>query len=231
MLLSFQVLLWSLLNLVAHSIRLSLIRNSHVTGFQGHVACHFIVLSNYITCTLTCFCYHSHSALMSFVSSKSAHDISPHITAEITELLALVGQMEKHSLDTQAMQNALENRMNQAQRSLEQRTESFKRDKAAISSNTEVDSELSSAFERLHTQGRQKDVGNLGVTYETIEDKLETRSDLMDTALPVVSSYSSGSLEASDTVPSEVESLWTRIVSLAEKVGIDGQKILSVKTI
>lgn len=231
MLLSFQVLLWSLLSLVAHSIHLSLIRNSDVTGFQGHVACHFIALSNYITCTLTCFCSHSHSALMSFVSSKSAHDISPQITAEIIELLALVGQMEKHSLDTQAMQNALENRTNQAQHSLEQRTESFKHHKAAISSNSEVDSELSSAFERLHTQGRQEDIGDLEVTYETIEDRLETRSDLMDTALPEVASYSGGSLEASETVLSEVERLWTKIVSLAEKVGFNGQKILPVKTI
>jgi len=167
---------------------------------------------------------------MSFASSKSAHDISPQVTAEIIELLALVGQMEKHSLDTQAMQNALENRTNEAQHSLEQRTESFKDDKAAISSNTEVDSELSSAFERLRTQGTQKDVGDLGVTYETIENRLETRSDLMDTALPAVSSYSSGTL-VSDTVLSEVESLWTKVVSLAEKVGFNGQKILPVKTI
>ena len=169
---------------------------------------------------------------MSFARSKSGHDINPHITAEIIELFVLIDQMEKHSLDKQAMQDALENRMNQAQHSLELRTESFKHRKAAISTNTEEEHELSSAFERLHTQDTQKSVGDLGVTYKTIQDRVETRSDLTDTTLdPVVSIYSSGSLEASETVLSEVETLWSWIVSLAEKIGVDRQKILPVKTI
>jgi len=169
---------------------------------------------------------------MSFVSSKSAYDLSPHITAEIMELSALVGQMEKHSLNVQAMQDAMENKMNQDQH-LEVRTEALKQyHKVAISTDKEEENELSSAFERLHTQGRTEGVGDLGVTYETIEDRVETRSDLMDTALPVISSHStSGSLKASETELSEVETLWSRIVSLAEKIGVNGQKILSVKTI
>lgn len=175
------------------------------------------------------------SALMSFASSKSAHDISPQITAEIIDLFALISQMEKHTLDAQAMQDALENKMNQhslARNSLELRAESFKHQKAAMSNNTEEGNELSSAFQMLHTQDRQKGVGNLGVQSETIEDRVETKSDLINTALPVVSSHStSGSLEVSETVLSEVETLWPRIVSLAEKIGVNGQKILSVKTI
>lgn len=170
------------------------------------------------------------SALMSFASSKSAHDISPQITAEIIDLFALISQMEKHTLDAQAMQDALENKVNQL--SLELRAESFKHQKAAMSNNTEEGNELSSAFQMLHTQDRQKGVGNLGVQSETIEDRVETKSDLINTALPVVSSHStSGSLEVSETVLSEVETLWPRIVSLAEKIGVNGQKILSVKTI
>jgi len=169
---------------------------------------------------------------MSFVSSKSAHDISPHITAEIIELFTLVGQMEKHSLDTNHMQDALENKMNQAQHSLELRTEALKHHKVAISTNNGEENELSSAFERLHTQGRPEGVGDLGVEYETVEDRVETGSDFMDTALPAVSSYSTSvSLEASETELSEVETLWSRIVSLAEKIGVNGQKILPVKTI
>ena len=169
---------------------------------------------------------------MSFVSSKSAHDISPHTTAEIIELFALVGQMEKRTLDAQVMRDALANRTNQAQHSLEPRTESFKHHKAAIITNNEEENELSSAFERLHTQGRLNGVEDLGVEYDTIEDRVETKRNLMDTALPVVPSYStSGSSEASETEPSELETLWSRIVSLAEKVGVNGQKILSVKTI
>ena len=173
-----------------------------------------------------------HSALMSFVSSKSAYESSPHITAEIKELFALVSQMEKHTLDVQAMQDALENKVNQAQH-LELRTETLKQHhKVAISTNKEEENELSSAFERLRTQGRTEGVGDLGVTYKTIEDRVETRSDLMDTALPVIPSYSSsGSLEVSETELSEVETLWSRIVSLAEKIGVNGQKILLVKTI
>lgn len=171
---------------------------------------------------------------MSFVSSRSAHDTSPHIISEIVELLALVSQMEKHSLDTQTMQNALENRMNQSHHSfesLELRTESFKDHKATNSTNTEEENELSSAFEMLHTQDRPNDVGELGVKYETIENSVETRNDLMDTALPAASSYSNGSLEASETVFRKVDTLWSRIVSLAEKIGVNRQKILIVKTI
>lgn len=169
---------------------------------------------------------------MSFVSSKSAHDISPQITAEIIDLFALVSQMEKHTLDAQAMQDALENKMNQAQRSLELRTESFKQHKAAFSNNTEEDNKLSSAFQMLHTQDRQEGIGDFRVQSEKTKDRAETRSDLINTALPVVSSYStSGSLEVSETVLSEVETLWSRIVSLAEKIGFNEQKLLSVKNI
>lgn len=172
------------------------------------------------------------SALMSFVSSKSAHDISPQITAEIIDLFALVSQMEKHTLDAQAMQDALENKMNQAQRSLELRTESFKQHKAAFSNNTEEDNKLSSAFQMLHTQDRQEGIGDFRVQSEKTKDRVETRSDLINTALPVVSSYStSGSLEVSETVLSEVETLWSRIFSLAEKIGFNEQKLLSVKNI
>lgn len=161
---------------------------------------------------------------MSFVSSKSAHDISPQITAEIIDLFALVSQMEKHTLDAQAMQDALENKMNQAQRSLELRTESFKQHKAAFSNNTEEDNKLSSAFQMLHTQDRQEGIGDFRVQSEKTKDRVETRSDL--------SSYStSGSLEVSETVLSEVETLWSRIVSLAEKIGFNEQKLLSVKNI
>ena len=169
---------------------------------------------------------------MSFASSKSAHDISPQITAEIRDLFALVSQMEKHSLDAQAMQDALENKMNQAQHSLELRTESFKYRKAAISNNSEEDNKLSSAFQMLHTEDRQKGIGELGVHSETTEDRVETKGDLINTAVPVISSYSThGSLEVSETVLSEVETLWPHVVSLAEKIGVNGQKILSVKTI
>lgn len=161
---------------------------------------------------------------MSFVSSKSAHDISPQITAEIIDLFALVSQMEKHTLDAQAMQDALENKMNQTQRSLELRTESFKQHKAAFSNNTEEDNKLSSAFQMLHTQDRQEGIGDFRVQSEKTKDRVETRSDL--------SSYStSGSLEVSETVLSEVETLWSRIVSLAEKIGFNEQKLLSVKNI
>ena len=176
------------------------------------------------------FFSHSYSALMSFVSSKSALDISPQITAEIIDLFALVSQMEKHTLDAQAMQDALENKMNQ--HSLDLRTETFKQHKVAISNSTEEDSELSSALERLHTQDRQKCVEDLGVQSETTRDRVETKGDLMDKALPVASSYStSGSLKASETVLSEVETLWSRIVLLAEKIGVNGQKIRPLKTI
>lgn len=167
---------------------------------------------------------------MSFVSSKSALDRSPQITAEIIDLFALVSQMEKHTLEAQAMQDALENKM--SQHSLELRTETFKQHKVAISNSTEEDSELSSAFQMLHMQDKQKCAGDFRDRPETTEDRVETKSDLMDKALPVVSSYStSGSLEASETVLSEVETLWSRIVLLAEKIGVNGQKIHPVKTI
>ena len=167
---------------------------------------------------------------MSFVRSKSALDISPQITAEFRDLFALVSQMEKHTLEVQAMQDTLENKMNQ--HSLELRTESFKKHKMAISNSTEDNSELSSALERLHTQDREKCVGDLGVQSETTEDRGETKSDLVNTAPPVVFSYStSDSFKASETVLDEVEILWSRIVLLAEKIGVNGQKIHLVKTI
>lgn len=176
--------------------------------------------------------FHSNSALMSFVSSKSHHNLNPNVTAEITELLALVSQMEKCALDVQAMQCALENRMNQAQHFLEPvevRTEMASHYQESY--NSEEEHELSSAFEMLHTQDKTNDIGDLTVKCKTIEKKVETRHDLMDTVLPAVFSHSSDTLDATKTVMTEVEHLWSRVVSLADKVGIDRCKILLVKDV
>ncbi|KAL9968452.1 hypothetical protein ACROYT_G026829 [Oculina patagonica] len=173
------------------------------------------------------------SALMSFASAKSIHDLNPNVTAEITELLALVSQMEKHALDIQAMQCALESRMNQTQHSLEPlevKTEPVNHHKALTSSD---EHKLSSAFEMLHIQDKTKDTRDLTVKCKTTEKKVETRSDLMDTAMPALTSHSGGTLEATRTVPviTELENLWSRIVSVADKIGLSSQKILLVKNI
>lgn len=176
-------------------------------------------------------CFHSNSALMSFVSSKSQHNLNPNVTAEITELLALVSQMEKCALDVQAMQCALENRMNQAQHfvdPVEVKTEMAGHYKEPNNSGKEH--ELSSAFEMLHTQDKTNDIGDFTVKCKTIE-KVETRHDLMDTVLPAVLSHHSETLDTTKTVIAEVEHLWSRIVSLADKIGIDRHKILLVKDI
>lgn len=135
--------------------------------------------------------------------------------------------MEKHALDVQAMQCAVEERMNQAQHSLEARTKMAKHHKTTDGS--EEEHELSSAFEMLHTQDKTNGIGDSQVKCKTIDfNRVETGSGLMDTA---VSSKSCGKLEETKTVITEVENLWSRIVSLADKIGVDRQKILLVKNI
>ena len=168
-----------------------------------------------------------HSALTSFVSSKYVQDLNPNIAAEITELVALVNQMEKHALDAQAMQYTLENRMNQGQYSLEPLD--VNHPKRTNSSNTEEEQELSSVFETLHTQDRDNGTGDLRVKCETVEDGVEARRDVMDMAMPSTSSNCNSPLEASKTELNEMEKLWSRTISLADRIGLNKQKILLVK--
>ena len=171
---------------------------------------------------------------MSLVMSKCMQDSNPNILTEITELLTKVTQMEGNVLDTQTLQHTLENRMNRTfsysnssepQNDLKGNVTLRKRNNTK---EQKVDgNELSLAFEMLHT--RDTADGVLEVKPERVEGRIETECSLQDTTMDVVCDEHSIPLELPKTVTDDLEMLWSRTLSLADKIGVNREKILFVK--
>ena len=159
---------------------------------------------------------------MLFVSSHYIKDSNPSIADEITELIELVSQMDKSALDAQAMQHA-------SLEPSEVQSDSLTHQKAITKDNAVSERELLAAFEMLDTQDRTtNDMGDLRSKCERSKDNVETRSCSMETVKPETSQ---SVMEASNTIHNNMEHLWSRIVLLADRIGINRKKILEVKNI
>ena len=165
---------------------------------------------------------------MSLVISKYVQDSNPGIVSEITELLAEATKIERNALEVQNMQQAFENRINQ--------TVGYSKGSAAppsVGNKTEeqyIDgNELSSAFEMLHTADTANGVENVGVETDKEQQRINTGITFQGLAMDVVSDESCRPLETTETMPRDLEVLWSRTFSLADKIGINRRKIIFLK--
>ncbi|XP_022803462.1 uncharacterized protein LOC111340812 isoform X1 [Stylophora pistillata] len=177
------------------------------------------------------------SALMLFASSNYVQDPHPNITNEITELLAVVCQMEKEALSAQTMQDPILDQMNpQGQCSLkssETGGASLTHHKVGTMNRTVNEHELLAAFEMLGTQD--------GITNGIIKDlrsrckqskDSEGEGCSQDSVMPEKSFNCNQPLvETSKIKRNDMEHLWTKIVSLADRIGVNKQKTLDLKNI
>jgi len=168
------------------------------------------------------------SALMSLVISKSLQDTNANIMAEITELFTQVTQMETSSLDTQTMQQTLENRM-----TVKNELTSYQRSSKRNNIREEkVDGDkLASAFRMLHTEDTTNRHTEVEVNCETNKEKMETNgaTGFPNTGTQVMSEECNVSLGTPKIVNEDLELLWSRTFELAENIGIGRQKLLLVK--
>lgn len=174
---------------------------------------------------------------MLFVSSNYVQDPHPNITNEITELLAVVCQMEKEALSTQTMQDAILDQMNpQDQCSLKSSEiggASLTHHKVETMDRTVNEHELLAAFEKLGTQD-----GNTNGIIEDLRSRREQSKDSegegcsQDSVMPEKSLNCNQPLgETSKIKCNDMEHLWTKIVSLADRIGVNKQKTLDLKNI
>lgn len=165
---------------------------------------------------------------MSLVISKYVQDSNPGIMSEITELLAEASRIERNVLEVQNMQQTFKNRINQSvgyfKGSAAQPSVGNKTEEQHIDGN-----ELSSAFEMLHTADTANGVENLEVETDREQQRISTGITLQGLAMDVVSDESCGPLETTETTPRDLEVLWSRTFSLADKIGINRQKIIFLK--
>ena len=165
---------------------------------------------------------------MSLVISKYVQDSNPGIVSEITELLAEATKIERNALEVQNMQQAFENRINQT-------VGYFKGSAAQVSVGNKTEerhidgNELSSAFEMLHAADTANGVENVGVETDREQQRINTGITFQGLAMDVVSDESCGPLETTETMPRDLEVLWSRTFSLADKIGINRQKIIFLK--
>lgn len=173
---------------------------------------------------------------MLFVSSNSVQVLHPNITNEITELLALVCQMENKALSTQNMKDAIQDQINpQDQCSLEKSENggaSLTHHKVVTKGRTVNEHELLVAFEMLDTQdGSTNGIDDLRSRCEQSENVVGKRCS-KDPALPEkFFNCSQTPVETFKIKCNDMEHLWTMIVSLADRLGINKQKILAMKNI
>ena len=165
---------------------------------------------------------------MSLVILKYEQDSNPGIMSEITELLAEATKIERNALEVQNMQQAFENRINQ--------TVGYCKGSTAppsVGNKTEErhfdGDELSSAFEMLQTADKANAVEHLGVETDREQQRVKTGITFQGLATDVVSDESCGPSETTETMPRDLEVLWSRTFSLADKIGINRQKIIFLK--
>ena len=155
-------------------------------------------------------------------------DSNPGIMSEITELLAEASRIERNVLEVQNMQQTFKNRINQSvgyfKGSASQPSVGNKTEEQHIDGN-----ELISAFEMLHTADTANGVENLEVETDREQPRISTGITLQGLAMDVVSDESCGPLETTETMPRDLEVLWSRTFSLADKIGINRQKIIFLK--
>lgn len=177
-----------------------------------------------------------HSALISLVISQSIQDSNPNIVTEMTSLLTQITQRERNSLGSEAMQQTLKHKLNQTaysqpfevrcklndyQRAMER---GFTKDRQADGND------LASVFELLHTQDTCNGIREFEVHSQTLEHRIQTSGGIvLDTVMHEESDERKDSLELFETLSEDLEKLWSKTFSLAEKIGIGSQKMLLVK--
>ena len=176
----------------------------------------------------------SFSALLSITNSKAAEDSNNEVHTEIVTLIQEVSNLQKELLNVHTMLHYLESNPSWVQHSLKVVSELFKpnlqfdgtpgttaynyRFKEDFGGN---EMEMCQAFEMLHTNEKSSEEWK-GET----ETRKKKESKYDSCRVVTLNDNSTG-----EAITDHLEKMWTRILSLAEKVGMNRQKVIMLKSL